>query len=71
MNIACTWKSGSSYPQTWPEQEFYDLTSNHWEIHNLSGKPEYRQKLREMRGILANLIIESDDKERFPEPETM
>jgi len=56
---------------TRPEEELYDLSSDRWEIRNLAGKPEYRQKLREMRCILANWIIESDDKGRFPEPETM
>jgi arylsulfatase A-like enzyme len=56
---------------TRPEEELYDLSNDRWEIHNLAGKPEYCQKLREMRGILANWIIESDDKGRLPEPETM
>jgi len=56
---------------TRPEEELYDLSSDPWEINNLAGKPQYRQKLREMRCILANWIIESDDKGRFPEPEAM
>ena len=56
---------------TRPEEELYDLSSDRWEVNNLAGKSEYRQKLREMRGILADWIIESDDKGRFPESEEM
>jgi len=56
---------------TRPEEELYDLSSDRWEIRNLAGKPQYHQKLREMRCILANWIIESDDKGRFPESEAM
>ena len=57
--------------QSRPEEELYDLSKDRWEVHNLSAKPEYKEKLRQMRGILANWIIESDDKGRFPESEGM
>ena len=33
--------------------------------------PEHLEKLREMRAILANWIIESDDQGRFPESDAM
>ena len=57
--------------ETRPEEELYDLSSDKWEINNLADDPRYKDKLRQMRCILANWIIESDDKGRFPEPETM
>ncbi|HIJ72447.1 MAG TPA: sulfatase [Planctomycetes bacterium] len=56
---------------TRPEEELYDLSSDRWEIHNLAEDPQYRDKLRQMRGILANWIIESDDKGRFGESDAM
>jgi arylsulfatase A-like enzyme len=54
-----------------PEEELYDLSKDRWEVNNLAGKGEYKKKLREMRGILTDWIIESDDKGRFPESEAM
>jgi hypothetical protein len=54
-----------------PEEELYDLSKDRWEVNNLAGKLGYKEKLRELRGILADWIIESDDKGRFPESETM
>ena len=54
-----------------PEEELYDLGADRWEVNNLAGKPEYKKKLREMRGILGDWIIESDDKGRFPESDAM
>ena len=56
---------------TRPEEELYDLSSDRWEIHNLAENLQYRDKLRQMRGILANWIIESDDKGRFGESDAM
>ena len=55
--------------QTRPEEELYDLSKDRWEVHNLAEQPEHRDKLREMRAILANWVIESDDQGRFPESE--
>lgn len=52
-----------------PEEELYDLSSDPWEIHNLAHDPEYRGQLSEMRGILANWILDTNDLGRFPEPE--
>lgn len=54
-----------------PEEELYDLSADPWEIHNLAGEPEQREKLRELRALLCNWIIESDDQGRFPESEAM
>ena len=57
--------------ETRPEEELYDLSKDRWEVHNLAKQPEHLGKLREMRAILANWVIESDDQGRFPEPETL
>ena len=54
---------------TRPEEELYDLSKDRWEIHNLAEQPEHQDKLREMRAILEDWIIESDDQGRFPESE--
>ena len=55
--------------ETRPEEELYHLIDDQWEIRNLANDPKHLDKLREMRGILANWIIESDDHGRFPESE--
>ena len=55
--------------ETRPEEELYDLSKDRWEVHNLARQPEHLDKLREMRAILTNWIIESDDQGRFPESE--
>ena len=55
--------------QSRPEEELYDLSKDRWEVHNLAKQPEHLNKLREMRAILGNWIIESDDQGRFPESE--
>jgi len=55
--------------ETRPEEELYDLSKDRWEVHNLAKQPEHLGKLREMRAILENWIIESDDQGRFPESE--
>ena len=55
--------------QTRPEEELYDLSKDRWEVHNLAKQPEHLDRLREMRALLANWIIESDDQGRFPESE--
>ena len=57
------------FSPTRPEEELYELKSDKWELKNLAGDPKYKNKLQEMRGILANWILESDDQGRFPEAE--
>ena len=54
-----------------PDEELYDLSSDRWEVRNLAGEAEYQETLREMRGLLADWIIETDDQGRFPESEAM
>lgn len=55
--------------ETRPEEELYYLSEDPWEIRNLADDPKHLDKLREMRAILSNWIIESDDQGRFPESE--
>jgi arylsulfatase A-like enzyme len=57
--------------ETRSEEELYYLAVDPWEINNLAANPEQQEKLRELRGILANWIIESDDRGRIPEPEAL
>ena len=54
-----------------PEEEFYHLLNDKWELKNLAADPQYKNKLQEMRATLANWIIESDDQGRFPEAEAL
>jgi len=53
--------------ETRPEEELYYLSVDPWEIRNLANDPKHLDKLREMRAILSNWIIESGDQGRFPE----
>ena len=55
--------------ETRPEEELYYLGEDPWEVRNLAKDPKHLDKLREMRAILSNWIIESDDQGRFPESE--
>lgn len=57
--------------ETRPEEELYNLSEDRWEVYNLANESEHLDKLREMRAILANWIIESDDQGRFPESDAM
>ena len=57
--------------ETRPEEELYDLTQDPWEIHNLAGDSAYKQQVAQMRCLLANWELETDDRGRFPESEAM
>jgi len=52
-----------------PEEELYYLVNDKWELKNLAADPQYKDKLQEMRNILADWVKESDDQGRFPESE--
>lgn len=56
---------------TMPEEELYDLETDPHEIHNLvkSNKPEHREALERLRGVLEKWIVETNDQGRVPEPE--
>ena len=50
-----------------PKEEFYDLTADPHEIHNLAGVPEAASELQRHRQILDRWILETDDKGQYPE----
>jgi arylsulfatase A-like enzyme len=54
-----------------PEEELYDLSQDPWEINNLAKNKGQESRLIKMRGLLSTWILETDDKGRFPEPESM
>ena len=57
--------------ETRPAVEFYDLSRDPWEIHNLATDPVHRERLAEFRELLSIWELESDDRGRFPEAEAM
>ncbi|MEW6998383.1 sulfatase [Colwelliaceae bacterium BS250] len=50
-----------------PAEELYNLDKDPFEINNLAGSEAHTAKLVELRKVLANWIIQTDDKGRFPE----
>lgn len=57
--------------ETRPPEELYDVVADPEEIHNLADDPEYADQLAEMRGLLDDWIVETDDQGRNPESEEM
>lgn len=57
--------------ETRPEEELYNLSRDPWELNNLADDPAYAQQLAELRCRLSNWVLDSDDRGRFPEPESM
>ena len=53
---------------TRPKEEFYDLTADPYEIHNLAADPAHATLLAEHRAALDDWIKRTDDKGRTPEP---
>jgi N-sulfoglucosamine sulfohydrolase len=49
-----------------PEEELYDLQNDPWEIHNLakSQNPEHQAKLKKLRAVLDQWIVDTDDHGR-------
>ncbi|MBT5707774.1 MAG: sulfatase [Verrucomicrobia bacterium] len=62
---------GLLFRQIRPSEEFYDLNSDPFEIHNLAADPKSAAKLRELRGHLDTWMNETDDKGRSPESQAM
>lgn len=50
-----------------PEEELYDTDADPFEVNNLAAKPEYAEKLKELRGALQNWIVETKDLGEFNE----
>lgn len=55
------------FMKTKPVEELYDLVTDPDEVHNLAGKPEYQDKLTELRNALNQWIAEVGDKGAVPE----
>jgi arylsulfatase A-like enzyme len=55
---------------TMPAEEFYDLKSDPYEIHNLasSADPEHQAALKRLREALTQWIEQTNDQGRIPEP---
>jgi N-sulfoglucosamine sulfohydrolase len=52
-----------------PDEELYDLQTDPFEIHNLAGSTQARDRaeLKKLRGLLSQWIEETNDQGRFPE----
>ncbi len=52
-----------------PDEELYDLEGDPHEIQNLaqSDRPEHQAALKQLRAVLDQWIVETDDQGRFPE----
>lgn len=55
--------------QTKPPEELYDLSRDPDEVHNLAGKPEYRQVLERFRQVHREQVLASRDLGFLPESE--
>jgi hypothetical protein len=54
-----------------PTEELYDLESDPWELNNLAGKTDYREKTEEMREMLKSWLIQRKDIGFLHESEMM
>ncbi len=54
-----------------PEEEFYDLMNDPYELENLAGNPEYEEEINRHREILEIWINDVNDLGRFNELELM
>ena len=52
-----------------PEEELYDLQKDPWELHNITGNPEYREALETLRRKLDEWIEQTGDRGQYPESE--
>jgi arylsulfatase A-like enzyme len=59
------------FRDTRPPEELYDLHEDPHEIKNLANDPAFRDKLKELRDRLDDWMVETDDKGREPESDTM
>ena len=53
------------------KDELYDLKNDTWEHFNLSSKKEYKDKIFEMKSMLLNWMIETEDPDPVPLPESV
>lgn len=59
----------NAFWQTKPPEELYDTQADPWEVNNLAGKPEYREKLGELRAACREWIFRIHDSGFIPEGE--
>jgi N-sulfoglucosamine sulfohydrolase len=52
-----------------PEEELFDTYNDPFELHNLAGDPEYKEKLEELRAECERWLAETDDMGIIPETE--
>lgn len=72
------WKNGELDPvqSLWfrtpkPEEELYDLQNDPYELENLADRPELKDTLKHLRGILKDWIIDTHDLGVYPEKELL
>ena len=51
-----------------PQEELYDLSTDSFEINNLSNDPSLKTVLEELRAMLNQWVSETDDKGQYAEP---
>ncbi len=57
------------FRETKPEEEFYDLANDPYELNNLAENPDYAPQLEELRKACAGWMAEIDDLGSIPEEE--
>ena len=55
------------FMNTKPQEEFYDLQNDPYEVHNLAGDPKYSKKIKAFRQALKDWQLEIGDKGFIPE----
>ncbi|NLR93401.1 sulfatase family protein [Flammeovirga agarivorans] len=65
-------KEGIPFENEWlsdqrPAEELYDLKNDPFEVNNLANDPNYASKLKELRGILDQWIVSTNDQGQYPE----
>jgi arylsulfatase A-like enzyme len=55
------------FMNTKPQEEFYDLQNDPYEVHNLAGDPKYSKKIKAYRQALKDWQLEIGDKGFIPE----
>jgi N-sulfoglucosamine sulfohydrolase len=53
---------------TRPGEELYDLDADPYEIHNLAGRPDYREVQQRLAAVLEAWLAETNDQGRIAEP---
>ena len=53
------------------KDELYDLKNDPWEHYNLASKKEYLKKKNELKSLLLDWMIETEDPNPVPLPESV